>query len=154
MLIVGVVRYLVALVTVAAALPAYAVCLDPNTLVSGYHLPLREELRITNLIAIGKITKAKHLQEDSSDPDGITAYIYTVQISRQLRGHLPHVISIRDDNDSGRYAMEAGEEHLLFLSKKKKYFSVDSCGNSSVLPEGNAVLKQVEAALAQQSNAP
>jgi hypothetical protein len=148
------IRYLIALVALAAALPAAAVCLDPKTFISGYHLPLNDEVRSTRLIAIGKITKEMALQEDPNDADGITAHIYTVQISRQLKGHLPKIFKIRIENDSGRYLMDVGEEHLLFLAKEDKYFRVDSCGNSSVLPRGNAMLKQVEAKLARASNAP
>jgi hypothetical protein len=148
------IRCLIALVALATTLPAAAVCLDPKTFVSGYHLSLNDEVRSTRLIAIGKITKETSLQEDSSDPDGITAHIYTVQIFRQLKGHLPKVISIRVGNDSGRYLMDIGEEHLLFLAKNDKYFWVDSCGNSSVLPRGDPALKQVEAKLARASNAP
>ena len=148
------IRCLFALVALVSALPTSAVCLDPKTFVSGYHLPLNEEVRSTKLIAIGKISKQRALQEDSSDPDGITAHIYTVQIFRKLKGHLPKVISIRVENDSGRYLMDVGEKHLLFLAKEEKYFSIDSCGNSSLLPRGNAVLKQVEAKLAPTSNAP
>ncbi len=146
---------IVALVSLAAAIPAaYAVCLDPKTLVSGYRVPLNEEIQSTKVIAIGTVTKEQPLHEDSSDPEGIAAYIYTVEILRQLKGRLPQVIDMRTENDSGRYSMEVGERHLLFLSKEGQYFIADSCGNSSVLPAGNATLKKVEATLAGRANAP
>ena len=147
--------YSVAFTVLAAAAPAtYAVCLDPKTLISGYHVPLDEEVRSRKVIVIGKVVRAEPLQEDATDPEGITAYIYTVQVLRQLKGHLPKVITLRTENDSGRYPMDVGEQHLLFLSAEGKHFVADSCGNSSLLPRGRAVLKSVEAELAKTSNAP
>jgi hypothetical protein len=133
---------------------AYAVCLDPKTFVSGYHVALDEEFRSSKAIAIGKVTKERYLKEDSTDPDGITASIYTIHVLRQLKGQLPKVVGLRSENDSGRYPMRVGERHLLFLHKEGRHFIVDSCGNSSVLPQGNAVLTRVEAALASIANAP
>jgi hypothetical protein len=65
---------------------AHAVCLDPKTFVSGYHVPLNEEIQSTRMIAIGEVIKSRYLQEDSTDPDGITAYIYTVRVLRQIKG--------------------------------------------------------------------
>ena len=146
---------IVALVSLGAAIPvAYAVCLDPKTRMSGYQVPLNKEIQSINVIAIGTVTKEQPLHEDSSDPEGITAYIYTVEILRQLKGRLPQVIDMRTENDSGRYSMEVGERHLLFLSKEGQNFIADSCGNSSVLPAGNATLKKVQSRLAGRSNVP
>jgi hypothetical protein len=146
---------IVLLIILAAASPiAYAVCLDPETLLSGYQAPLNKEIQLTKVIAIGTVTKKQALHEDSSDPESITAYIYTVQIFRQLKGHVPQIIGLRTENDSGRYSMEVGERHLLFLSKEGQYFIADSCGNSSALPAGDAVVKKVEATLAGRTDAP
>jgi len=133
---------------------AYAVCLDPKTFISGYQVPLDEEIRSNKIIAIGEVIKSRHLQEDPTDPEGITATIYTIQVSRQLKGRLPSVIKMRSENDSGRYWMEVGERHILFLRKKGQYFTADSCGNSSPLPKGNDVLKRVEEMLAESTNTP
>jgi hypothetical protein len=145
----------VALVSLLGAAPvAHAVCLDPKTFISGYHLPLNEEIRSTRAIVIGKVTKSQYLQEDPTDPEGITAYIYTVQILQRLKGRVPRIVNVRNENDSGRYAMDVGEKHLLFLSTQGEHFLVDSCGNSSPLPQGDAVLKRVEAKLGRTSNAP
>ena len=132
----------------------HAVCLDPVTFDSGYHVPLNEEIQSIRQIAIGEVIKSRYLQEDSTDPDGITAYIYTVRVLRLLKGQLPEVIELRDENDSGRYMMEVGERHLLFLSREGQYFKVNSCGNSSPLILANDVLKQVESILANSEKEP
>jgi hypothetical protein len=147
-------RYFIALIASAISLPVSAVCLDPTTFVSGYHLPLNTEVQSTRFIGIGKVTHEKALQENRSDPYGITATIYTVKIFRQLKGRLPKTISIKAENDSGRYPMDVGEEYLLFLTKEHRGYFVDSCGNSSALPQGNAALQRVEKKLAQASDAP
>jgi hypothetical protein len=146
---------IVALIILAAASPtAYAVCLDLETLMSGYQVPLNKEIQLTEVSAIGTVTKKQALHEDSSDPEGITAYIYTVQIFQQLKGRVPQIIDLRTENDSSRYSVEVGERHLLFLNKEGQYFIADSCGNSSALPAGDAVVKKVEATLAGRTDAP
>jgi len=50
--------------------------------------------------------------------------------------------------------MKAGEHHLLFLKPEGKYYKVDSCGNSVVLPQGNEVLKEVESLINKSKNEP
>ncbi|RTL37024.1 MAG: hypothetical protein EKK49_05980 [Rhodocyclaceae bacterium] len=138
----------------ALAHSASAVCLNPDTFVSGYHVPLNAEVRSAMFIAVGTVIGAKPIQEDASDPDGVTAHLWSVKLTRQLKGRAPRNIIIRVENDSGRYLMSAGEEHLLFLTKEKGFYSVNSCGNSSSLANGRAALQQVETALREQRNAP
>jgi hypothetical protein len=116
-------------------------------MVSGYRVPLNSEIRFSQAIVTGKVIKTSPLQEDRDDPDGVTAYLHTVRVLRQLKGRLPAVISVRVNNDSGRYAMSAGEEHLLFFTMSGSTLSVDGCGNSRQLPQGADVLRQVEAQL-------
>lgn len=147
-------RGLITLMALAFAHPASSACLDPNTLVSGYHVPLTEEVSSTQFIVIGKVVDAKTLQEDASDPEGVTAHLWRVKLRRQLKGHSPQNITIRIDNDSGRYLMAAGEKHLLFLTKGEGFFSVDSCGNSTSLPKGRTTLHRVEAELKHRQDAP
>lgn len=137
-----------------AAQPANALCLDPNTQISGYVVPLAEEIHASEKIAIGKVLKALPLQEDRTDPEGITAYEFTVKVLRNLKGRLPARITVRVENDSSRYPLSVGEKHLLFLNTHGKRFSVNSCGNSSLLPQGVEALKQVEAQLHYVRNAP
>lgn len=144
-----------ALIILTAASPtAYAVCLDPETLLSGYQIPLNKEIQSAEVIAIGTVTNKQALHEDSSDSVDITGYIYTVQIFRQLKGRAPQIIGLRAENDSSRYSVEVGEKHLLFLSKEGQYFIANSCGNSSALPAGDAMLKKVEATMAGRTDAP
>ncbi len=135
---------------VMAAMPthlAYAVCLDPKTLVSGYKVALGDEIQTSAAIVVGEVIKVHTLSEDLADPQGITAYIYTVRVLKRLKGTVPAVVRVRSENDSGRYRMNVGEKHLLFLTSKGQYFAADSCGNSSTMSRGQATLIQVNQAL-------
>lgn len=125
-----------------------AVCFDPKTYVSGYKVPLEEEIRSTKFIVIGKVSDERYLQKDPADPEGITAYIYTISVQRCIKGTLPKTVLLKTENDSGRYPMEVGEQHILFLERQGEYVQADSCGNSSPLPAGNDVVTQVEAFMA------
>ena len=144
--------FAVILCVTAVARAGHAVCLDPKTDISGYHIPLNEEVRSSAAIAVGKVTQARNLREDASDPQGATATVYSVEISRQLKGRLPRSVELRSENDSGRYWMEKGETHILFFRHQKPPLSIDSCGNSSVLPKGDGTLKAVEAQLGATPN--
>jgi hypothetical protein len=140
-------RFLMLLVLAATSFDAMAVCLDDN-LVSGYRVPLAKEIKTAYAIVVGTVHGKKDLQEDSSDPDGITATIYTVRITRVLRGKVPALIEIRSENDSGRFWMELEKQYLLFLSRDERsrgYF-VNSCGNSGLLAESGEVLHLLDQA--------
>lgn len=129
------------------ACPAGAVCLDPATFVSGYKVPLASEVRAANGIVIGRVLSEKGLSEDPTDPDGYTAYDVTVRIISRLKGNLPNVIVIRNENTSARYPMSMGEEHLLLVSRDGKELRVNSCGNSSAMPEGRRLVKPIRVEL-------
>jgi hypothetical protein len=143
-----------------AASATSAVCLDPkDPSLTKYRYPsLEEETGSAVAIVVGTVTKVEALSEDPTDPGGWTSFIYTVNLSSQLKGHLESPLVLRALNDSGGYRMQNGETHLLFISKSESELFVDSCGNSSVLPKGGAVLERVKALLsikvAMRSNQP
>ena len=140
-------RFLVMASLLAWITAAEAVCLDPKSGVSGYKIPLKEEIASSEIIVTAEVTNSRELQEDPADPTGITAYIYTAHVLQQLKGRLPKTFKLRTENDSGRYPMEVGEKHVLFLHHEGKFLEADSCGSSSPLPEGDAVLHRVEEVL-------
>ena len=131
----------------AGASTAYAVCFYPNTTNSGYTVGLRDEIKATPLIIVGKVTGQRYIQGDPTDPEGITAYIYRIQVLELLKGTAPKTVYVRAENDSGGYRMNLGDEDLLFLKEAGDFFEADVCGNSSQLPEGQAELARVRAAL-------
>jgi hypothetical protein len=121
--------------------------LDPKTFVSGYKVPVASEVRTAEAIVIGRVLSEQGLREDPTDPEGYTAYNLKVKVITRLKGDLPSVVVIRNENTSARYPMAIGEEHLLFVSRDGPKLRVNSCGNSSPMPEGKQLLKQIQAQL-------
>ncbi len=140
------------------SLGAHAACFDPKALaasgalVSGYDMPVGEETDLTEFIAIGKVVALRQIPIPD-DPEGYPDELYTVQIERVLKGHLPSRIRLYASFSESRYFMKMGERHILFLkrewggSRNGADYYIDDCGNSSTLPKGNSIVKQVEAAL-------
>src|SRR5450830_1024239 len=65
-------RRFIVLTAFTTSLVASAVCLDPKTWHSGYHVPLNEEVQSSQFIATGKVTREKVINDDSRDPGGIS----------------------------------------------------------------------------------
>jgi len=126
---------------------AGAVCIDPATLVSGYVIPLDEELRRADAIVVGRVLSARALREDPADPDGVTADDLTLEVLDSLKGHLNGEIVVRNENTSARYPMAIGEKHLLFISRGGGSLSVDSCGNSIRMPAGKKLVREIRLTL-------
>jgi len=136
----------------AGAHPGWAVCIDPQTGISGYQIPLNEEISAAPQIAIVQVIKEKALSEDASDPIGVTAHLYTARVLRQLKGTPLKTIELYSENTSGRYPMDVGEKYLLFISEDKHPW-IDNCGHSAPLWQSSATLRQVEKKLGMQNHA-
>lgn len=127
-----------------------AVCIDPKTSVSGYKIPLGEEVRSADAIIVGRVLAQHGLKEDPADPDGYAAYNVAIKVLRPLKGSLPNVISVRNENTSARYAMAVGEEHVFFVSRDSKELWINSCGNSVKAQGSEQLEKQIRAELQKQ----
>lgn len=136
------------LLTLAAqCFTASAVCLERQTGISGYRLPLAAEVIGTPTIVVGRVLSETPLHEDTTDPDGYTAYNLQIRVLNRLKGNSPDLIVIRNENTSARYAMSVGEVHLLFVSAHDRVLWVNSCGNSSPMPAAEQLVQQVQAQL-------
>ena len=145
-------RFLFVAILAIQAGNAGAVCLDAN-LVSGFHEPLEHELAGSVAVIVGVPVNVRNLSEDPSDPDGWTARIYRVRVSKVLRGHIGNEIDIRGENDSGRFGFEVGKKYLLFVSRHSAEdgyptqaegtFFVSSCKSSGLLSNSTDVLRQL-----------
>lgn len=136
------------------AAPGRAVCFYPQSTRSGYQIPLKCEVEASPAIIIGKVSRIQYVQADPSDSNGITSYAYTVRRLQELKGSIPKYLTLRAENDSGGYRMNAGETALLFLTRAKGGFTVDVCGNSTELPKGASVVSEVRRLLAKQGAQP
>jgi hypothetical protein len=131
---------------------AGAVCLDANR-VSGFHEPLEKELASSVAVIVGEPLKSRNLSEDPSDPSGLTARIYRVQVLKVLRGNIGKEIDIRDENDSGRFGFDVGKKYLLFVGlhgandgypkQAEGTYFVSSCGSSGLMYKSTDVLRQL-----------
>lgn len=129
-----------------------ALCLDPRTGASGYHVPLEQEVRTSVSILVGKVVSVRRIRDESTEPGAYSAFVYTVHVEQQLKGKSPSVFTVYDENTSARYPMNPGERHLLFIRTwpykiVNADFQIDSCGNSDVLPQGDGILRDVKALL-------
>jgi hypothetical protein len=135
---------------------ARAGCIDPKTGHSLYKAPISEEIASSFAIAIGTVTK-ETLLVSPEDPAGYVGMAYVIRVERTLKGKLPATVLLWTPNTSSRYAMAVGERHVLFLSldplrdqlgqlvrRERADYNADACGNSSELPEGNSIVKQIE----------
>jgi hypothetical protein len=75
------------------------------------------------------------------DSDGfVAASDYRVKILGTYRGSPQQILSIRSENDSGRFPMQKGEKYLLFVRAFESHWVIDSCGNSGPFSEaGNTI---------------
>jgi hypothetical protein len=126
---------------------ASAVCLDPKTFISGYKVDFDSEVHSTEAIVVGRVLSEEGLHEDPTDPEGITAYNMTIWVLTSLKGNLPNVIVIKNENTSARYPMSVGEEHILFVSRGGNELWINSCGNSAAMPKGKQLVRQIQAVL-------
>jgi hypothetical protein len=147
-------QFFVAFALAALSPAAMALCLDPSdpTTTKYYHLTVEEEVRSSAAVIVGTVLKVLGLVEDLSDPEGYTAFIYTVKVTRHLKGVIPDTIELRAGNDSGGFRMVQGDTDVLFLTKQGQYFNVNPCGNSKLLPQGNTVIVAVENELSRRSS--
>ena len=86
---------------------------------------------------------------DKDDPQGISAYAYTLRVNRALRGKMAGTIRVNESNDSGRATFDwvSGREYLLFLfyAQDEKSWKLDGCGNSGPLSKAKMALSEIAA---------
>lgn len=113
---------------------AHGVCL------SG-HPALADEFARTAVV-VARVHSARDVQDDPDDPAGISATLYTIDVTERLHGALARRLELRSDNTSSRFPMEPGRRYLLFVRRAKDHFYIDACGNSAELPQAQAALTE------------
>jgi hypothetical protein len=131
----------------ASANVANAVCLDPKTWVSGYRKPFQEELKESIAIVVANVVSERKVFEDPEDPETYSV-IFTMHTEQVLKGNPLKDFKLRMELDSGRYSLQVGEKHLLFITKwpwkvQGADYAISACGNSTRLPEGERTAVRV-----------
>ncbi len=147
-------KYLIgtfSLLTLFVTQSSLAVCLDDKG-ISGYHIPLNQELKTNVAVIVGKTIGSKNLMNDQSDPDGITATVWKIQVQKIIRGKIESTFEIYNKNDSGRFPFYLHKTYLLFItlvnssgpsiSNNFKYWA-DPCGSSGEELKSKSVLSQL-----------
>jgi hypothetical protein len=144
-------KWAVSLTLVCVSYVCSAVCLD-DKLISGYHIPLNQELKASAAVVIGKAIHRQDLTEDSTDPDDITATVWRIQVQRVIHGNIEPEFEIYNPNDSGRFSFEINKTYLLFITiekpvgyptNKKFGYWASPCGSSGEESQSKSVLMQL-----------
>jgi len=102
----------------------------------------------SKVVVEGTLVKVRSIHE-REDPEGVAAFVYSLNTNRVIRGHIEDVFRVYEGNDSGRatFGWKMGRKYLLFLfySDSDKAWELDGCGNSGPLSSANAVLEQIAA---------
>jgi carboxypeptidase family protein len=139
-------RWCLCLLCVAVALllplPAMSFCSVPRPrLVCAEYFASQLVVEAT-LVQTGEL-------HDKDDPEGISAYVYTLRVNRALRGKITGTIRVYEGNDSGRatFGWVPGRDYLLFLfyAASEKSWELDGCGNSCPLSEAGMALSEIAA---------
>ncbi|MBZ5641846.1 MAG: carboxypeptidase-like regulatory domain-containing protein [Acidobacteriia bacterium] len=121
-------------------LPAVAFCRFPQPRL------VCAEYFASQIVVEATLTQMDKLH-DKDDPEGISAYLYTLRVNQVLRGKIAGAIKVYEGNDSGRAPFDwvAGREYLLFLfhAPDEKSWALDGCGNSSPLSEAKMALSEI-----------
>jgi hypothetical protein len=102
----------------------------------------------SQLVVKATLVQTKTLH-DKDDPDGISAYVYTVQVNQVIRGSAKGRLQVYEGNDSGRATFDwvPNREYLLFLfyEPNQKAWALDGCGNSGPLNAAATALSAIDA---------
>jgi len=119
---------------------ASAVCGDPQPRL------VCAEYFASQLVVEATLAQTQELH-DKDDPEGISAFIFTLHVKRTFRGKIVETVHIYEGNDSGRatFAWVPGRDYLLFLFyvASDKSWELDGCGNSGPLSKAGMALAQI-----------
>jgi len=109
---------------------------------------VRAEYFASQLVVEATLVQTRALH-DADDPQGISAYVYTMRVDRVLRGKAAAILRVYEGNDSGRatFGWVRGREYLLFLFyvQQNKSWGLDGCGNSGPLSGARIALAEIAA---------
>ena len=133
---------LCAAVVLVCASPAVPFCLVPQP-----RLVCAEYFR-SQLVVKAKLVQTTTLH-DKDDPEGISAYVYTLQLNQVIRGSATGRLQVYEGNESGRATFDwvPNREYLLFLfyAPDEKAWELDGCGNSGPLSSAARALSAIDA---------
>lgn len=92
-------------------------------------------------VVVAKLLSTRHVELENDED----YFLYSLHLTRSLRGTMPANFEVHEGNDSGRAPFDwvVGRQYLLFLFRAPEDggWELDGCGNSAPLAQASATLK-------------
>jgi len=129
-------------VSLLLPLPAFSLCGAPQPRL------VCAEYFASQLVVEATLVQTRTLH-DKDDPEGISAWVYTLHVNRVLRGKIGETIQVNEGNDSGRASFDwvTGRQYLLFLFyvAGDNAWGLEGCGNSGPVSKAGMALSEIAA---------
>ena len=122
-----------------------------------HHPGVEEEFNNTECVFVGTVVNTTNVLESGGF---IAGNFYTIHVKDVLKGRLPNLIQIYNENSSGRFPMEVGVSYLVFASKQVfegiegPRLAINACGNSGTVEESGNILAAARKLKKQRNQAP
>jgi len=116
------------------ALRAAAVCLEPHPRVCA-------EFFKSEAVFVGEVVSQRTVPAKGPDYDG---WLYRLRVHRVFRGKIGETLDIFTENSTGRFPLEVGHEYLLFAGRGNGRLVITNCGNSGLLTDAAAKIRDIE----------
>ncbi len=70
--------------------------------------------------------------------------MYRLRVQRIFRGPIQSEFTVYTWDDDVRFLLKTGASYLLFASKDKRGYEIDSCGNSDLLSHASKSIRALE----------
>lgn len=128
---------LITLSILAAPKAAFGFCDRPQPRL------VRAEYFQSEAVVIAHLVKSRHV-DPKDDQD---YHLYTFQVEKLLRGHIPSQFVLWDDNTSGRLGFDVlpRRKYLLFVNHwaSKGWWRADGCGNSGEVSKAAKSFREI-----------
>ena len=126
----------------------WCICLASVPLVANAycesHPTIKQETLESRSIVVAKVLSERFIMDIPSDPEGVAATVYRLQVKRRLSGKIPKTVEVISENTSGRFPMDVGSTYLLFVSTSPAGLFIDSCGHSDLISNSAETLRVIE----------
>jgi hypothetical protein len=95
----------------------------------------------SRFVVLGQVLSEK----TEVDSDGFLVLTdYQVKVLKTYRGYYRQILSIRSENDSGRFPMQKGQKYVLFVRTFEGHLYIDNCGNSGVFSNAKETIDGIK----------
>jgi hypothetical protein len=88
-----------------------------------------------DLVFVGTVTSGHY---------SLAGGMYRLSVQRIFRGPIQKEFTVYTWDDDVRFPLKTGATYLLFASKDKRGFEIDSCGNSNLLSHATKTIRELQ----------